>query len=230
MPYGGRPLEEVRGFALNICDFLIERGAKLVVMACNISSAIAINAARERHPNIPIIGVVQPGARAAVATGAERIGVLATQGTVNSGAYEREIRSFDKAIGVLQVACPKFVPLVEDDKTEGDEAFDACYEALEPLSAPSCDAIILGCTHYPFLLPMLERTAGLLFARQPVFVNPAGETVRAVAEALRLNGIGAPNGAIAPAHTYFASGNPDHFRSHAALFLGAPVDVVEKAQ
>jgi glutamate racemase len=229
VPYGGRPLDEVRGFALHIVDFLVDRGAKLVVMACNISSATAVEMAQERYPDVPMIGVLRPGARAACATGADRIGVLATQGTVASGAYERAVHEADKGIGVLQVACPKFVPLVESGRTEGEEARDACREALLPLAThPACDAIILGCTHYPFLLPMLRRVASELFEHGPIFVDPAEETARTVAQTLRACCIAAEPGSR-PIHRFFASGDVDQFRAHAPLLLGAPVDEVEQA-
>jgi glutamate racemase len=228
VPYGGRPLDEVRGFALHIVDFLIERGAKMIVMACNISSAIAVESARQVHPDIPILGVLRPGARAACATGAERIGVLATQGTVLSGAYERALRDADKGISVLQVACPLFVPLVESGETESPAAIAACRIALAPMAAhPACEAIILGCTHYPFLLSTLKRTAEDLFERPPIFVDPAAETVRSVFEALQGNGMSAMPGA-SPAHRFYASGDPEQFRSHASLFLGADVVSVEQ--
>jgi glutamate racemase len=231
VPYGGRPLDEVRGFALHICDFLVERGAKMIVMACNISSAIASEAAQERYPDIPVIGVVRPGARAAVISGAERIGVLATQGTVNSGAYERAIHEADKGIHVRQVACPKFVPLVESDQTETPEAYAACCEALAPLASgrAACDAVILGCTHYPFLLPMLQRAAAELFERRPLFIDPAGETAHTVRDTLLVRGLNAPVDAPHPAGRYFVSGDVEQFRRHAPLLLGAPVGVVEQA-
>ncbi len=229
VPYGGRPLAEVRGFALHICDFLAARGAKMIVMACNISSAVALDTAQERYPTIPIIGVLRPGARAACAGGAERIGVLATQGTVSSGAYERAVHEADKGISVLQVPCPKFVPLVEAGETETHEAYDACLEALLPMAArPACDAIILGCTHYPFLLPMLVRVARDLFhGKPPVFVDPAGETVAAIGKTLKSRGLSAlPTDATD--HRYFVSGNVEHFRLGAPALLGIAVERVER--
>ena len=175
-----------------------------------------------------MIGVLRPGARAACATGAERIGVLATQGTVSSGAYERAVREADKGISVHQVACPLFVPLVEAGSTEGLEAAEACREALTPLAGkPACDAIILGCTHYPFLLPELRRAAAMLFENQPIFVDPAQETARTVADTLRAVGI-ARQSDTRPLHRYFASADPDQFRLHAPRLLGADVPEVEQ--
>ena len=230
VPYGGRPLDEVRGFALHICDFLIERGAKMIVMACNISSAVAVDAAQLRYPDVPIIGVVRPGARAAAASGASRIGVLATQGTVASGAYEEAIGEINPSLDVVSVACPKFVPLVEADETDGQVAYNACREALLSLAAPvPCDTIILGCTHYPFLLPMLRRCAGELFDRMPNFIDPAGETSRLVRECLHITERNSSQ-AEPPVYRYFASGDIEQFRRHAPLLLGAAVPEVEQGE
>ncbi len=228
VPYGGRPLDEVRGFALHICDFLIERGAKMIVMACNISSAVAVDAAQLRYPDIPVIGVVRPGARAAAASGAKRIGILATQGTVASGAYDEAIGEIDAGMSVVSVACPKFVPLVEADETDGQAAYNACREALLPLSGSTpCDTVILGCTHYPFLLPMLRRCAGELFDSMPNFIDPAGETARLVRECLHLTERNASQNEP-PAYRYFASGDTEQFRRHAPLLLGTEVPEVEQ--
>lgn len=229
VPYGGRALDEVRGFALHICDFLAQHGAKAIVMACNISSATAIEEAQMRYPHIPIVGVLRPGARAACATGADRIGVLATQGTVDSGAYVRAIHEADKGIGVVQVSCPKFVPIVEAGDFETAEACDACREALAPLAAKQCETIILGCTHYPFLIGSLSRAAAELFRKQPVFVDPALETARMVAETLHAAGLRASERAGAPKHRFFASGDPERFRASAPALLGSRVEQVERA-
>lgn len=221
VPYGGRPLAEVQGFALAICDFLVESGAKIVVMACNISSAVALPAARERHPDIPMLGVIEPGAAAALATGAKRIGVLATQGTVTSGAYTRTITAAEPAAEVVEVACPRFVPLVEAGETESVDARDAAREYLSPLAKAGCQAIILGCTHYPFLLPILRRVAGELFGNGalPAFVDPAQETTREIGCLLSKGGLASLEGSQ-PAHRYFVSGDVDRFEAQGSAFLG----------
>lgn len=224
VPYGGRPLEEVRGFALGICDFLVSQGAKMIVMACNISSAVALPEARRRYPDVPMLGVIQPGAAAAVATGARRIGVLATQGTVRSGAYTREIAALEPAADVVEVPCPLFVPLVESGDTEGPAALAAAREYLAPLADAGCQAVILGCTHYPFLLPALRRVAADLFPSggAPAFVDPAQETTREVGCLLAKAAIAAPAGS-SPTHRYYASGDPAHFAEQGSLFLGSPI-------
>jgi glutamate racemase len=227
VPYGGRPLDEVRGFALPICDFLVANGAKMVVMACNISSAVALDAARLQHPDIPIIGVIAPGVQAALRQGARRIGVLATQGTVSSGAYTATAHRLDPTVNVVENACPRFVPLVEDGLSESADAIDAARTYLEPLSRASCDTIILGCTHYPFLINALTREAGDLFPadHQPRFVDPAGETVREAGVILADRAIAAPPSAT-PHHRYCTSGERAKFARQGPIFLGGPADDV----
>jgi glutamate racemase len=214
----------VQGFALGICDFLVANGAKMVVMACNISSAVALPAARERHPDIPMLGVIEPGASAALATSALRIGVLATQGTVTSGAYTRTIKSAQPAASVVEVPCPLFVPLVEAGDTEGPSALNAALEYLAPLAEAGCQAVILGCTHYPFLMPTLRSAAGELFGKGaiPAFVDPAQETTREAGCLLAKCGLVSQADAH-PLYQYFVSGDVDHFQSQGSIFLGAPI-------
>ncbi len=226
VPYGGRPLDEVRGFALGICDFLVESGVKMIVMACNISSAVALATARERHPQIPIIGVIAPGVQAAIDQGATRIGVLATQGTVNSGAYTATVRAIAPAVPVTENACPRFVPLVEAEETETNDALDAARTYLEPLSRATCDSVILGCTHYPFLINAIAHEARDLFPMdaQPTFIDPASETARAASVLLSSRGLTAPE--RVPGHRYCTSGDPARFAEQGPVFLGQPVGKV----
>lgn len=173
VPYGGRDLSEVRGFACGISEGLLAAGCKAIVMACNISSATALDAVRANHPDTLVLGVIEPGARAAAqATQNGRIGVLATAGTVRSGAYTRTLTASDPQITVLEVPCPEFVPLVEGDAINTPEAYRAAEAYMAPLLDAGTDTVVLGCTHYPFLLPVLEKVAP-----QVQFVNPAEHTV-----------------------------------------------------
>jgi glutamate racemase len=185
VPYGGRPLEEIRGFATGISRFLAEQGCRAVVMACNISSAVALEAARTELAPLPVLGVIEAAARKAEATAAEpRVGVLATEGTVRSGAYTAHLQAINPAARVVEVACPRFVPLVEAERTETDEALDAAREYLTPLAAAGCDIVVLGCTHYPYLLPALQAAAADLFPTPITFLDPAHEMADALAAAL----------------------------------------------
>lgn len=225
VPYGGRPLLEVRGFALGICEFLIRNRVKMIVMACNISSATALSAARQQYPDIPILGVIAPGVDAALAHGGVNIGVLATQGTVSSGAYTSTIHTLAPNMPVTESACPRFVPLIEAGQTGTVEALDAARAYLEPLSRAGCDTIILGCTHYPFLIDALTHEARDLFpADAPVrFIDPAQETAREVASLLRDQDLAAPTGSAAR-HKYFTTGQSDRVAVQIAGFLGSRID------
>lgn len=177
VPYGDRPPHEVRHFALSISEFLIAQGAQVMVFACNTSSAYALAAARQRFA-VPIVGMIEPGAQAATSLSVGgRIGVLATQATVNSGVYTRSILRLHPAASCLEIACPEFVPLVESEQTTASQAYAAAQRYLQPLLEAEVDTVILGCTHYPLLLPVLRELAPHL-----EFVDPA----EAVAQALSL--------------------------------------------
>jgi glutamate racemase len=218
VPYGGRPLDEVRGFATAISRFLVEvKRCKAVVMACNTSSTVAPSAVQARYPDVPILGVILPGAKAAAErAGADPIAVLATEGTVKSGAYARALLAVAPQAPVTSVACPRFVPLVEAGCTETAEAMDAAREYLERARTPhDARVVILGCTHYPFLLPVLAKAAG----PGVTFVDPAGETVRELAHLLGAAGLAAP-ASEAATHTFYATGDPGRFADGMRAFLG----------
>jgi len=168
VPYGERSPDEVRHYALSISRFLIERGAQILVFACNTSSALALDLARETF-DVPIVGTIEPGARAGLeATKNKRIGVLATRATVESGVYSQTIKRLGARVETCEIACPQFVPLVESEKTQTRETQDAAREYLAPLLAFHADTIVLGCTHYPLLIDALRQAAPSVN-----FVDPA---------------------------------------------------------
>lgn len=218
VPYGDRPLDEVRSFALGIVDFLVSEGAGAVLMACNMSSAIALDAARARHPEIPISGVVEAGARAAAAAGGP-VGVLATAGTVASGGYLRALEQAGVSGPVIQTACPAFVPLVECGDLDTATTEDAARKYLQPGVSAGVRTFILGCTHYPFLLPVLQRCA----PEGTVFVDPAEEAAREVLEA---------TGGIAGSSSqrYILSAPSETFRPVGSRFLGRELPMLELAR
>jgi glutamate racemase len=222
VPYGERPLDEIRGFALSITGFLIERGAKAVVMACNMSSAVALEAARQAHPNTPIIGVIEPGAKAAlaVANGCP-IGVLATTGTIRSEAYVRAVARFDPSAQVIGQACPRFVPLVESGLHDSEQAEEAARTYVEPLLTHGCGAIILGCTHYPFAARAIRAAAG----EAVKIIDPAEETASVLAKTLLERGM--LSGRLDSPHEFFASGDSSGFATLGSAFLGRAIQSVE---
>ncbi len=221
VPYGGRAPEEVRHFALSIAEFLIGHGAQIVVFACNTSSAVALETARETLP-VPVVGTIEPGARSTVAqTKNRRVGVLATQATVESEVYSRSIQAMNPAIRVLEIACPDFVPLVESEQTVSKAAFHAAKKYLQPLIEFGADTIVLGCTHYPLLLPVLLQAARELGAPHLQFVDPA----QAVAEDVQqlLHTIEYSKEESAPEeHTFFVSGDSDGVRHWVQTLLDIP--------
>jgi glutamate racemase len=224
VPYGERPLEEIHGFALGIVQFLIEKGAKAVVMACNMSSAVALDAARAAHPNVPILGVIEPGARAALALPSRKpIGVLATTGTVKSEAYVRAITRIGPSAVVFQQACPKFVPLVEAGKADSEEAEAAACTYLAPLRRVGCETIILGCTHYPFLRGAIEAAAG----PGVTIIDPAEETAHSLANIL--SEYGQASDKLELAHEFRASGDAQALAALGSAFLGRPIGEVRPA-
>ena len=178
-PYGPKPLEQVRSMALNVMDELVDSGVKMLVIACNTATAAALDEARERYTRgmgIPVIEVISPAARTAAAlTRSGRVGVIATAGTVNSGAYARALRGIP-GLKLTQQACPRFVQLAEAGITTGPQVLDVAKEYLEPLQAAAVDTLVLGCTHYPLLAGPISYVMG----RNVALVSSSEETAKDV--------------------------------------------------
>lgn len=215
VPYGDRAPREVRHLALSITDFLIHEGADLVVFACNTSSAYALQIAKKRFAT-PLVGMIEPGARAALtanrSTPRAPIGVLATEATVQSRMYSRwieglQIENCEPVSGCLEIACPKFVPLVESEQASTSAARRACEEYLQPLLESKVQTVVLGCTHYPLLLPVLREVAPYLH-----FVDPAQAVATEAASLIAANGVLLP-GACPPPDRFFVSGPTDGVQS-----------------
>ena len=178
-PYGPKPLEQVRSMALNVMDELVDSGVKMLVIACNTATAAALDEARERYTKgmgIPVIEVISPAARTAAAlTRSGRVGVIATAGTVNSGAYARALQGIP-GLNLTQQACPRFVQLAEAGITTGPQVLDVAKEYLEPLQAAAVDTLVLGCTHYPLLAGPISYVMG----RNVALVSSREETAKDV--------------------------------------------------
>ena len=226
VPYGDKPIEVVRDLALRLTDHLVQAGVQIVIMASGTSTVAGIDAAQARYPTLPIIGTIAPGARAAALASAGPIGVLATNATAQSLAFTQAIQALYPSNVVFEQGCPAFVPLVETGRAEsrgGGRRGPANY--LQPLHQVGVKSIILGCTHFPFLLPALHRAICRLGdpAFRPRFVDPSEEAVRDAARLL-------PSAASPkPAFTTFAaSGDPEDFRRHASALLGEAIPSVER--
>ena len=225
-PYGPRPGDEVRAFTRDCVDWLLDADVKLLVVACNTATAQALPQVREQAP-VPVVGVVRPGAvAAAAATRTGHVGVIATAGTVASGAYPAAIGEADARLRVSQQAAPDLVPLVEAGMLAGPAADDAVREYLDPLLSadPLIDTLLLGCTHYPLLRPVIERRAGEAIA----VVDSAFTTALAVEDLLDALGSRAPDGGV-PSHRVATTGDVGAFTNVAARLFGAELPSVERA-
>ena len=225
LPYGPRPLDEIRRFALEIGGYLEREGVKIVLVACNAATAAALPDL-QRQLSVPVVGVIAPEAHAAVlATRNRRIGLLATQATVSSGRYADLVQALDAGADVYSIACPKLVPLIEGDDPFGEETVAVVREYAEPLKAAGVDTVILGCTHYPLIRPILQR----VFGRGVTLVFSAEETAREVAETLARKGI---ENAEAREGTYrfLTTGDPGAFRETGARFLQLPIGSAERVE
>ena len=230
-PYGPRPAEEVQRFTSEGVRWLIDQDIKLLVLACNTATARALPIVRELSP-VPVLGVVRPGAvAAAAATRVGHVGVIATAGTVESGAYPAAILEAEPMLVVSQQACPDLVPLVEAGRLEDAATEDAVRGYLDALSAldPAIDTLLLGCTHYPLLRPLIERRAGAGVA----VVDSAFTTALATEDLLDALGTRAPAGADgrAPvAHRVATTGDVEAFRVVAQRLFGDALPRVEAAE
>lgn len=222
VPYGPKSPDTVRRYSAEILAYLLHRGVKMVVVACNTSTAHALDALRASSP-VPVVGVIEPGARAAVqASRSGRIGVIGTAGTIASSAYERAIRAVRPDAQVHATACPLFVPLVEEGWFDHPAAELIAREYLAPLAAAGVDALVLGCTHYPLLKPLLARVMGA----DVRLIDSAEETARAIHAELTSRELLAPPGGPA-AHRFVVSDDEPHFRQVGAKFLGERLRDVE---
>jgi len=224
VPYGPKSPDTVRRYSAEILSFLLQRGVKAVVVACNTSTAHALEALRARSP-VPVLGVIEPGARAAVAaTRGGAIGVIGTAGTVASGAYERAIKALRPDARVVSKACPLFVPLVEEGWFDHPATELVAREYLAPLQAAGSDVLVLGCTHYPLLKPLLRRVLGDAVR----LIDSAEETALTAQRELDRRGLLAAASATRPVtHTFVISDDEPHFRSVGARFLGERLRQVE---
>jgi glutamate racemase len=234
-PYGPRDLAEVRRFVLEIGSWLTGRGVKLIVIACNTGTAAGL-ALAQRAFDVPVIGVVEPGARAAVqATVNRRVGVIGTVGTVQSGAYSNAVRALDAGVTVFSAATPRFVDIVEDGLRRGpgpledwiadtSEVFirpsflELARDYLDPLKRSGIDTLVLGCTHFP----LLSTAIGQVVGPSVRLISSAEETAREVAETLERRGHLAPAGGRRL--EFATTGDADEFAVLGARVLGRPID------
>jgi glutamate racemase len=219
LPYGPRPLPEIRRFAFEIAGYLESRGVKLIVVACNAATSAALPALQESL-EVPIVGVIAPEAHTAVrVTRNRRIGLLATQATVSAGRYEALVHTLDAGVHFTAVACPKLVPLIE----AGEQTVDAVAEYAAPVKEAGCDTVILGCTHYPLIRPVFQR----VFGRDVTLVFSAEETAREVAATLSAKGWENEHDREGE-YSFLTTGDPALFRELGERFLQLPLGDVQQ--
>lgn len=222
-PYGPRPIAQVRAFALDVMDHLVDSGVKALVIACNSASAAVLRDARERYP-VPVVEVIKPAVRRAVhATRSGTIGVIGTIATVTSGAYEDAFAAAPH-MTIHSQACPRFVDFVEAGVVTGDEVIEVAHTYLDPLVAQGIDTLVLGCTHYPLLTGVIAYVCG----DDVTLVSSAEETAKDVYRTLAAHGLGRSAHAPRPVHRFLATGDPEPFARLGRRFLGPEVTTVER--
>jgi glutamate racemase len=222
-PYGTKPISLVREYALECIDHLVDQGIKALVIACNSASAAMLRDARERYP-VPVVEVIFPAARRAVAaTRSGQVGVICTEATKTSMAYDDAFAAAPQ-VTLTTRACPRFVEFVEAGITSGPELLSIAQEYLDPLAQQRVDTLVLGCTHYPLLTGVLSYVLG----DGVTLVSSAEETAKDVYSLLVSRGLERPEHLPPPRHTFLTTGRPEEFREVGRRFLGPELDVVDQ--
>jgi len=223
-PYGPKEQKEIEGYVIQIIHFLLEKGIKACIIACNTATAAGLKKAKELF-DIPIIGVIEPGAEAAVSTTKNgKIGLIATTFTVNSHAYHMEIKKKNPKLEIISSPCPKFTPIVELGELETEETYQFAKKYLKPVKEAQVDTLILGCTHYPFLKKVISDIMG----SEVKLVNPANNSIlklRKILEEKHLLNLNKNR-----KEHYYTSGNPDKMKKIAKILLGSFDYEVEKVE
>lgn len=225
VPYGTRSLATVERYALEDVAFIQSKKVKAIVIACNTISALAANRLREQSP-VPVVGVIRAGARRAVgATKSGYVGVIATEGTIASGAYERTMLSMRGGLEIISRACPLFVPLAEEGWVDHSVTRQVAEEYLAEMRASRVDTLVLGCTHYPILRPIIEQVMG----DQIAYIDSGEAVADVVANMLSEQGL-LRTANEPPAEEFYVTDSASRFRRVAELFLGRPLELIESVE
>lgn len=223
VPYGGRSPSEIIKINKEILTYLIGLGVKLIIMACGTSSSIAYPVLKDKY-NIPIVGLIEGGARLAVsATKNKKVGIIATVGTINSGAYQNAIKGLNKDVEIFGVACPLLVPLIEGGFSSSSETAKVLKEYLKPLMKAKIDTLVLGCTHYPHLLNTIKS----ILVHEVVLIDPAEEAVKQ-ARSILIRSKMAAGAKEQPIYRFLVTGGASGFHDLGSRLLGRPIPNVEE--
>jgi len=221
-PYGSRTYEEIRSFTLEMTNYLMDQNIKLLVIACNTATSVVLSELREKL-SIPVIGVVHPGARAAIKlTQNDRIGVIGTKTTINSRAYHHALHRINSTVEVLSLACPEFAGIVENGVYNKQETIGIVKETLSPLFGTNIDTLILGCTHYPLLSPIIQEVMGPKIQ----LISSGDETAREVSAILDQQNLLSTNEVVS--HSFFTTGNPSLFSRIVSALFQEPMENVKQ--
>lgn len=214
-PYGPRPVSQIKAYTWQMTNFLLNQGVKMIVIACNTATSAALADIKAALP-IPVIGVISPGARAAIkATRNQRIGVIGTQATIKSGAYEQAIHRKAQQMTVFSQACPKFVSVVESNEFRSPVAKKVVAEGLQPFSKTKIDTLVMGCTHYPILRPLLQQWLG----PDVTLIDSGAETVSQISMLLDYFEIANDQPQTPPTRDFYTTGSPAMFEEIAGSWL-----------
>lgn len=218
-PYGPRSAEQIRAFTWELVNFLLTKNVKMIVFACNTATAVAWEEVKARL-DIPVLGVILPGSGAAIKASQGRIGVIGTAMTVKSDIYRQKITHLAPQMQVSSLACPKFVPLVESNQVATSMAKKVVYETLEPLVG-QVDTLVLGCTHYPLLRPIIQNVMG----KEVTLIDSGAECVRDISVLLNYFEINRSREQVASQHRFYTTASPLAFKEIAERLLAESIDV-----
>lgn len=219
-PYGPRPTEQIRDYTWQLVRFLLTRDVKMIVFACNTATAVAWEEVKKTL-DIPVLGVILPGASAAIkATRSDKVGVLGTQVTIQSDIYRKKIQALSPETKVVSLACPKFVPLVESNSYQSSLAKKIIYETLGSLKG-KVDTVVLGCTHYPLLRPIIQNVMG----QDVKLIDSGAECARDISVLLNYFEINRSRVAKSKEHQFYTTASPKAFREIAENWLNKTIDV-----
>jgi glutamate racemase len=215
IPYGPRPMQQIRMFSETITRFLLEQGAKIVVIACNTASAAALKYLREKFPDVQFVGMEPAVKPAAEHTHTGKVGVLATPATFQGALYASIVERFANGVQLFQNTCPGLVQEIEQGNLDGEATYRILEDALRPMLEKNIDTVVLGCTHYPFVIPLIEEIVG----ENVRVIDPAPAVARQIERLLQTQGLRSSSGTIGDIK-FYTSGDPNALRSLLPLLLG----------